>query len=87
MGYTSHTTKSGRTVIETDGRSEFYGNALVQGNIIARFSVPSNMIPDAAIAALRSGNCHRCKNAGPDYIDSIRDAVPGIRVFSWKIVG
>lgn len=84
MGYEHHSTKTGRTVIVTDGRSPT--GALMQGAIISRFSVPLGVTPEDAIATLRGRNCHRCKNAGPNYIESIRDAVPGIRVFEWSMV-
>lgn len=83
MGYTTRTTKTGRTIVETDGRSN---GALMQGVIIAKFSIPAGMSPEDAMGMLRANDCHRCPNAGPDYIDSIHDAVPGIRVFSWRMV-
>ncbi len=73
MGISTHITKSGRTMIEMDGRSDFYGGALVQGNVICRISIPSGMDVDYVVDNMPT-------------IAYLRDAAPGIRVYEWRKV-
>jgi hypothetical protein len=44
MTITTRPTRAGRVVIESDGRSEYYGGALVQGALIARVSAPAAVV-------------------------------------------
>lgn len=81
MAIKTHTTKAGRIVIKLDGRSDYYGGALVQGAIVCRISVPGNSNPEQVVSSLP-----RVPNAGAEYIDAIRADVPGIRVYSWRRV-
>jgi len=75
----THTTRTGRIVIETDGHNG-YGN-LEQGKIICKISVPAGSSVQQVLNELPN-----CPNAGPDYIAGIHAAVPGIRVYHWRRV-
>jgi hypothetical protein len=43
MSTTTRTTRTGRVVIESDGCSDYYGGALVQGAAICRISAPADV--------------------------------------------
>lgn len=81
MAVKTHVTKSGRTVIELDGRSDYYSGALMQGAVVCKISVPAGANVDRVIHDLPC-----VPNAGPRYIEAIREAVPGIRVLEWDRV-
>ena len=44
MTITTRTTSAGRVIIESDGRSEHYDGALVQGELIAKVSAPAALV-------------------------------------------
>lgn len=81
MAIKTRITKTGRIVIELDGCSDYYDGALVQGSLVCKISVPAESNVDQVLYDLP-----RCPNAGRDYIDAIREAVPGIRVYHWSRV-
>lgn len=78
MGIIVRNTRAGRKIIELDGHSDYYG-AYVQGALVCRISVPQDYHYHWVVA-----NLPNCPNAGPQYIDAIREAVPGIRVYEWR---
>ena len=41
---TTHTTRTGRVLIQSDGCSEYYGGALVQGAPVCRISAPAAVV-------------------------------------------
>jgi len=40
---TTRTTQTGRVIIESDGTSDYYGGALVQGATVCRLSAPAEV--------------------------------------------
>jgi len=80
MTFTTRKTEAGRTIIESDGYIEYY-KAYEQGALVCKVSIPAGMDAETAIMALRG---LRAPNAGANYIDWIREAVPGIRVMHWS---
>lgn len=43
MPITTTTTRTGRVIVESDGCSDYYGGALVQGNVICKVSMPEHV--------------------------------------------
>lgn len=48
MATTIRTTKASRVIIEMDGCSDYYGGALVQGNIVCKVSLPKTVTVHAS---------------------------------------
>jgi len=79
MAITTRKTRTGRIIIEKDGYIS--KNWQEVGQVVCKISVPADSDIERVIY-----NLPDCPNAGPDYIDAIREAIPGVRVYEWRKV-